>query len=335
MQIFKNANFDFIRWRWHALVLSSVVIIGGLGLAIARNGMPLGIDFTGGTIVVLRFEQPVSDAAVRKALDPLHGEKIVQQYGDPAQHEIMIRFPQTQSQEEGFGLEASSRQAVDAIEKANIGKFDVLSTEVVGPVVGRDLQRKGVFATIASIFGISLYVAFRFRLIFAVGALVATFHDIFVVLAMMSFVGYELSLNVVAAILTIAGYSVNDTIVIFDRVRENMRLLRREPLDKIVNASVNQTLGRTLITSGTTLFAVLALYVFGGEVLKGFAFAMLVGVITGTYSTIFIAATIAIILSRREFSRRAAAAPPRGGTKASAGTAAEPPRKPGRNVRVS
>jgi preprotein translocase subunit SecF len=333
MQIFKNANYDFIRWRWHALVLSSAVIIGGLLLALARNGLPLGIDFTGGTIVVLRFEQAVSDAAVRRALDPLPGEKVVQQYGDPAQHEILIRFPQTHSDEQGFGLEASSRQAIAAIQKAQIGTFDVLSTEVVGPVVGRDLQRKGLFATIASIIGISIYIAARFRLIFAVGALVATFHDIFVVLAMLSFFGYELSLNVVAAILTIAGYSVNDTIVIFDRVRENLRLMRREPLDKIVNISVNQTLGRTLITAGTTFLAVLALYVFGGEVLHGFAFAMLVGVITGTYSTIFIAAAIAIILSRREFSRRAASAP----AKPAAAVPAAPqrPRKPGRNVRVS
>jgi preprotein translocase subunit SecF len=308
MQIFKNANYDFIRWRWHALVLSSAVIIGGLALALLRNGLPLGIDFTGGTIVVLRFDQAVSDAAVRRALDVLPGEKVVQQYGDPAQHQILIRFPQTHSEEQGFGLEASSRQAIAAIEKAGIGKFDVLSTEVVGPVVGRDLQRKGIFATIASIVGISIYIALRFRLIFAVGALVATFHDIFVVLAMLSFFGYELSLNVVAAILTIAGYSVNDTIVIFDRVRENLRLMRREPLDKIVNISVNQTLGRTIITAGTTFLAVLSLYLFGGEVLEGFAFTMLVGIVSGTYSTVFIAAAIAILLSGSQAQGRSSAA---------------------------
>ena len=319
MQIFKNANYDFIRWRWHALVLSSAVIIGGLALALLRNGLPLGIDFTGGTIVVLRFDQAVSDAAVRRALDVLPGEKVVQQYGDPAQHQILIRFPQSHSEEQGFGLEASSRQAIAAIEKAGIGKFDVLSTEVVGPVVGRDLQRKGIFATIASIVGISIYIALRFRLIFAVGALVATFHDIFVVLAMLSFFGYELSLNVVAAILTIAGYSVNDTIVIFDRVRENLRLMRREPLDKIVNISVNQTLGRTLITAGTTFLAVLSLYLFGGEVLSGFAFTMLVGIISGTYSTVFIAAAIAIILSGKQAKARATTTtrPASGGRKAS------------------
>jgi preprotein translocase subunit SecF len=160
---------------------------------------------------------------------------------------------------------------------------------------------------------------------------------------MMGFLGYELSLNVVAAILTITGYSVNDTIVIFDRVRENVRLMRREPLDKIVNTSVNQTLGRTVITATTTFLAVLGLYLFGGEVLRGFAFAMLVGVVTGTYSTIFIAATIAIILSRRDLKARKATAPASDRPAAAAAAdksavdkpAASRPKKSGRNVRVS
>lgn len=333
MQFFKNPNFDFIRWRWHALVLSSVVIIGGFALSLARGGMPLGIDFTGGTIVVVRFHQHVPDEAVREALDGLPGEKVVQQYGDPSMNEVLIRFPQTEEAEQGFGLEASSQKAITAIEQADLGKFDVLSNEVVGPIVGADLQRKGIYATIASIVGLSIYIALRFRFIFAVGALAATFHDIFVVLAMMGFLGYELSLNVVAAILTITGYSVNDTIVIFDRVRENARMMRREPLDKIVNLSVNQTLGRTIITATTTFLAVLALYLFGGEVLRGFAFAMLVGVVTGTYSTIFIAATISIILSRREMAARKGAA---ASARPAADTQPTPrPRKSGRNVRVS
>src|SRR4051812_13666303 len=300
MQIFKSANYDFIKWRWHALILSSVIIIGGFLLMLARGGMPLGIDFTRGPLVVGKFEKPLHEDTVRKALDVLPGDKVVQQYGDPKLNEVLIRFPQVKGQEQGFGLEANSQRALSALRQANVGKFDVLSTEVVGPVVGEELQKKGLYATIASIFGLSIYIAFRFRFIFAVGALVATFHDIFVVLALMGFLGYELSLNVVAAILTITGYSVNDTIVVFDRVPENQRLMRREPLDKIVNASVNQTLGRTIITATTTFLAVLALYIFGGEVLRGFAFAMLVGVVTGTYSTVFIASTIAIILSRRE-----------------------------------
>ncbi len=168
----------------------------------------------------------------------------------------------------------------------------------------------------------------RFRFSFALGAIAATFHDVFVVFAFLAFFGYELSLSVVAAILTITGYSVNDTIVIFDRVRENSRLLRREPLEKVVNLSVNQTLGRTVITAGTTFLSVLALFLYGGEVLHGFAFAMLVGIISGTYSTVFIAAAIAIILSGRKAPAGRAAVPVEEAV-------AERPRKGGRNVRVS
>ena len=144
-----------------------------------------------------------------------------------------------------------------------------------------------------------MYVGFRFRFTFAVGAIVAAFHDILITVVFLTWFGYDLSLNVIAGLLTITGYSVNDTIVVFDRVRENQRQMRREPLDQLVNKSVNQTLGRTIITSGVTFLAVFSLYVFGGEVLRGFAFTMLVGVVTGTYSTVFIAAAIAIILSRR------------------------------------
>jgi preprotein translocase subunit SecF len=186
----------------------------------------------------------------------------------------------------------------------------VLSTEVVGPVIGADLQRKGIYATLASIVGITIYIALRFRPSFAAGAIVATFHDILVVIAFLGFFGYELSLNIVAAILTITGYSVNDTIVIFDRVRENFRTMRRDSLEKIVNTSVNQTLGRTIITAGTTFLAVLSLYLFGGEVLQGFAFTMLVGIVSGTYSTVFIAAAIAIILSKRKAAARVEAPAP-------------------------
>jgi preprotein translocase subunit SecF len=328
MQIFHNANYDFIRWRWHALVLSSAIILGGFALSLARGGVPLGIDFSGGTLVVLKFQQPVHEDAVRKSLDALPGDKVVQQYGDPSAHEIMIRLPQIKDAERGFNLEQGARGAIEAIQKAGLPQFEILKTEVVGPVIGADLQKKGIYATLASIVGLTIYIALRFRFTFAIGAIVATFHDIFIVFAMLNFFDYELSLNVVAAILTITGYSVNDTIVIFDRVRENSRLLRREPLDRVVNLSVNQTLGRTVITSGVTFLAVLALYLFGGEVLHGFAFAMLIGVISGTYSTVFIAATIAIILSGRKAPAGRAAVPVE--------EAIERPRKGGRrNVRVS
>jgi len=174
-------------------------------------------------------------------------------------------------------------------------------------VIGRDLQLRGIYATLASLLAITIYIGIRFRFSFAVGAIVATLHDVLVTVAFLVFFGYDLSLNVVAAILTITGYSVNDTIVIFDRVRENLRSRRREPLDKIVNESVNQTLSRTIITAGTTFLSVLSIFLFGGEALRGFAFTMLVGIVSGTYSTIFIASAIAIILSGGK-ARAAAAA---------------------------
>ena len=326
MQIFTNANFDFIRWRWHAITLSVLVIVAGI-VVLATRGLPLGIDFSGGTLVIVEFEQPVAEDLVRTALAPLPGEKVVQQYGTEG-NEIMIRLPQTTTAEEGFTLEQGARDIQAALDRGGLPKYTIAGTETVGPTIGADLQRKGIYATLLSILGITAYIAVRFRFSFALGAIAATFHDVFVVFAFLAFFGYELSLNVVAAILTITGYSVNDTIVIFDRVRENSRLLRREPLEKVVNLSVNQTLGRTIITAGTTFLSVLALFLFGGEVLHGFAFAMLVGIISGTYSTVFIAAAIAIILSGRNAQAGRAAVPVEEAV-------AERPRKGGRNVRVS
>jgi len=308
MQIFTQANYNFLRWRWHALALSALVILAGVAVVVTR-GLPLGIDFSGGTAIILKFEKPVTEAAVRDAVDELPGEEIVQQYGDPSENRILVRLKQVVT-EEGASLEEGKRAVVDRVQKANLGPFKEDGTELVGPVIGRELQRKGIWATIASIVGITLYIAARFRLSFAIGAIVATFHDILVTLAFLAFFEYELSLNVVAAILTITGYSVNDTIVIFDRVRENLRSMRRDALDQVVNTSVNQTLGRTIITAGTTFLAVLALFLFGGEVLRGFAFTMLVGIVSGTYSTVFIASAIAIILSQRRIAARGPATQP-------------------------
>jgi preprotein translocase subunit SecF len=298
MRIFANPNYNFIKWRWHALILSVGIIWVGVASMFLRGGLPLGIDFSGGTVVVVQFKQPVTEDVVRRSLDSIAGDKVVQRYGTGA-NEIMIRLPLMGQQEEGASLEEDAKRVEDTLRAANVGDFDVISKDIVGPVIGKDLQRKGIYATLSALGGILVYVAFRFRFTFALGAVIATFHDILITLVCLSWFGYDLSLNVIAAILTITGYSVNDTIVVFDRVRENQRLLRREPLDQIVNKSVNQTLGRTIITSGTTFLAVLALYLFGGEVLHGFAFTMLVGVVTGTYSSVFIAAAIAIILSRK------------------------------------
>ncbi len=299
MQIFHNANYNFIKWRWHALIVSLILIWAGVATVFLRGGLPLGIDFTGGTVLTVEFSKPVGEDAVRNALGPIGSDAVVQRLvsSDTSKTDIMVRLPLTKGQSNT--LDEGAARIEQAIRSANIGDFTVISKDLVGPTVGADLQRKGIWATLASLGGILIYVAIRFRLTFAVGAIVATFHDILITLVFLTWFHYDLSLNVIAAILTIAGYSVNDTIVVFDRVRENQKIARREPLDKIVNASVNQTLGRTIITSGTTFLAVFSLYLFGGEVLRGFAFTMIVGIITGTYSTVFIAAAIAIILSRR------------------------------------
>ncbi len=299
MALFDNANYDFIKWRWHAIALSAIIILAGFAYGIQR-GIPLGIDFSGGTILVVKFEQPVDDDHVRQALTKsIQGEQVIQTYGDPAANQKLIRLPQTTT-EETAALDQNAKAVIEALTKANLGKFEVISQELVGPVIGADLQRKGIYATLASILGITIYIGLRFRFAFAIGAIAATLHDVLVTLAFLFFFGYDLSLNIVAAILTITGYSVNDTIVIFDRVRENLRSKRRDSLEKVVNESVNQTFSRTIITAGTTFLAVLALYLFGGEVLEGFAFTMLVGIISGTYSTIFIAAAIAIILGNKQ-----------------------------------
>ena len=296
MPFSKEPNFNFIKWRWHAMALSLAVISSGIVMLVARGGLPLGIDFSGGTIVVLKFERAMGEDLVRDALATVEGDKVVQQYGDSDANEVMIRMPQIGS-EEGSSLEAGALAVVAALESSNLGTFEVMGQELVGPVIGQELRQRGIRAFVFAMVGILIYISLRFRFSFAVGAVAAVVHDTLVTVALLMFFRYELSLNVVAAMLTITGYSVNDSIVVFDRVRENLRKMRRDKFDHLVNTSVNQTLGRTIITSGTTVFAVLALYVFGGEVLRGFAFTMLVGVISGTYSTVFIAAAIAILIT--------------------------------------
>jgi preprotein translocase subunit SecF len=318
MDILKNPNFNFIRWRWHAIALSVVVVLAGVAM-IATRGLPLGIDFSGGTMLVVKFAQPVEEDAVRRALGNIPGDKVIQPFGDAEEHSWLIRLPMPEGAEEGTSLEQGAQAVIGALKAANLGAFDVISQELVGPVIGRDLQLKGIYATLASIVGITIYIGLRFRFAFALGAIAATLHDILVTVTFLTLAGYDLSLNIVAALLTITGYSVNDTIVIFDRVRENLRGMRRDSLEHVVNVSVNQTLSRTIITAGTTFLAVMSLFLFGGEVLEGFAFTMLVGIVSGTYSTVFIAAAIAILLSGKQAKARttAAARPAPGGRKAS------------------
>src|SRR6478752_2689705 len=311
MHILKNTNFDFIRWRWHAIALSWIIVIGGL-IAIGRFGVPLGVEFSGGSIVIVKFDRQTDLQQVRTALEkslPGVGENaVVQRYGDPSSNQVMVRVPSVGA-EAGGSLSQTADSVSSALKAANLGNPQVVGTEIVGPSVGRQLTRQGLLATLFALIGILIYVAFRFRLSFAVGAVVATIHDLLITLAFLAFFRYELSLNVIAALLTITGYSTNDTIVIFDRVRENMRSMRRDNLATIVNAAVNQMLDRTMITGGLTLLSVIALYLFGGEVLKGFAFTMIVGIITGTYSSVFIAAAIVLIWQGRAPVKVAPAAP--------------------------
>ena len=305
MHIFTNPNYNFLRWRWHAVALSWVVILAGLGVIYTR-GLPKGIEFAGGTSVIMQFDTTPSVEAVRDALNrnyPGGGQDaIVQSYGDPSQRQVMVRVP-TVGAEQGASLSASAQNVEAALRKSNLGNFNVVGTEIVGPSVGEELTQKGIWAFVLSLIGILAYIAFRFEFSFAVGAVVATLHDVLVTFALLAFFRYDLTLNVIAALLTVTGYSTNDTIVIFDRVRENMRKMRRESLNEVINISINQTLGRTVITAGTALLSALALFVFGGEVLHGFAFTMIVGIITGTYSSVFVAAAIVTFWRRTKASK--------------------------------
>jgi preprotein translocase subunit SecF len=332
MHIFKNTQYDFLRWRWHAIILSWVVIIAGIG-KVATTGLPMGVEFAGGTVVITQFDQPVTVQQVRSGLDksfPGGGQNLsINSYGDPSSRQMMVRVPLVGA-ESGASLSAVQQQVVDALKQANLGNFKVVGTEIVGPAVGRELTSKGIWAMVLSLAGILAYLAFRFQLSFGVGAVVATVHDLLVTFAFLAFFQYDMTLNVIAAILTMTGYSTNDTIVIFDRVRENLRSMRRDSMRDVINASVNQTLGRTVITAGTALLTSLALFFFGGEVLHGFAFTMIVGIITGTYSSVFIAAAMVSFWRARSVTRAAAHAP-------APATAPQPARrsKPQRKARAS
>jgi preprotein translocase subunit SecF len=293
MHIFKDTNYNFLRWRWHAIAVSWVLILAG-AVMFMRVGIPLGIEFAGGTEVIEQFDQAVTVDQVRSALNEGLGRDtgqnaIVQSYGDPSRHQVMIRVPSVLS-EKGEELGKGADEVDAALAKANLGKFTRTGSNLVGPAVGAELKSRALLATVFSLAGLLVYIAFRFQFSFAVGAVVATIHDLLITLAFLTFFRYDMTLTVIAAILTITGYSTNDTIVIFDRIRENLRSMRRDSMNDVINVSVNQTLGRTVIVSGTVLLTAVALYVFGGEVLKGFAFTMIIGVITGTYSSVFIAA---------------------------------------------
>ena len=291
--VLNRGRVDLMRYRRLALWISASVVAGGLALTAAR-GLPLGLDFTGGTAVRAEFDAPVSEDDVRRALP---GPVTVQRYGAALDRTLQIRVPQPAGAGDGDDY-ASVRSIEAALGTSDLPAARIIGATTIGPSIGRDFQRKGAYAMAGALAGIAAYLAVRFRPGFAAGAVVATAHDLVVTAAALSLAGYDLDLTVVAGLLTVAGYSVNDTIVIFDRVRERLRSLGRGAVAAAINAAVFDTLGRTIITSGTTLAAVAALYLFGGPALEGFAFTLLVGILAGTWSTVFVAAPIAAVAGR-------------------------------------
>lgn len=381
MQLFTDSNFDFIGRRKIFIGLSIVLLVAGFGSLLVHGGPKLGIDFQGGTLVYLKFQQPPDLDALRGAFNRANLEvSTLQPFDDGNELKIVLNL---QSDE---GIETAGRQELTAVlrsvypgvegkidfnnvgaeelasalrssSNANqfgfdqvtqtaerltaardqgpdsglvkdftslagvegatpdimtalqgttfLGAFTIRGIEVVGPKIGRDLQWQAIQATMAALAGMLVYIAFRFEWIYGVAAVIAVIHDVLITVGFFSLFDREIELTVIAALLTLVGYSMNDTIVIFDRVRENKKLGRRMPLEDLLNLSVNQTLARTVLTSGLTFAAVLCLFVFGGEVLRGFSFALVIGIIVGSYSSIFVASPILLWWQTRIARRRA------------------------------
>lgn len=293
MEILKNPNYDFLGKAKYFIPLSLAVIAAGL-VMIGQGKLRSGVEFSGGTQIIAKFKATPEVDRIRAAVEKVSPGSVVQSYGLPAANQVLLRLGSNSEAAAEADLDVPARRALDALA-ADYAQNPVLehSSEIVGPVVGAELRKKAIWLTVFGLLFQLVYITVRFGGgIWGVAAVVACFHDVLFCLAFLGFFGYEITLNVIAALLTLVGYSVNDTIVIFDRVRENLRQRRKEPLRRILNDSVNQTLTRTLISNGTTFLAVLGLYLFGGEVLAGFGFTMVVGILVGTYSTVYIAGPI-------------------------------------------
>ncbi len=292
LEIIRNTNIDFMGKRKFAFVFSGILsIIGIIAIVQIANGRAnLGIDFAGGTAIQLKFERPINIHSVRKALeDSSIRDFDLQEF--PAVNKILIRVKSG-----GQQIEKSSDEITAAIsQKLPDDKYVVDSTTAIGPKVGSRLRTDAAKAIVFATIGILVYIAFRFRLNFAVGATIATFHDVLAVLGIFYLLGREINLIVVTALLTIAGYSLTDTVVVFDRIRENLRSRLKDSVESVMNLSINEVLSRTIVTSFTVLLTSLALFFFGGEVIHDFSLAMIMGVIVGTYSSIFVASPVVLL----------------------------------------
>ncbi|MFQ5355868.1 MAG: protein translocase subunit SecF [Mariprofundaceae bacterium] len=299
MQLIRSdTHIDFLGKRKIALAASSILILLSLVFLLAK-GLNFGIDFTGGTLVEVKFTQAANIADVRQSLVPAgYGAATIQEFGSP--EEILIRVQNVADKDSS----SISSEILAALEKGSgSGSVEMRRVEFVGPQVGEELTRAGIMSVLIAMLAILIYVTFRFELRFAIGADAALLHDITLVIGVFAMTGKEFSLPVVAAILTVIGYSLNDTIVVFDRVRENLAANRRKKNQssevEIVNSSLNQTLSRTLMTSLTTLLVVLSLFFLGGEVIHDFAFALIIGILVGTYSSIYVASPVMLSLHGR------------------------------------
>ncbi|HTM57197.1 MAG TPA: protein translocase subunit SecF [Candidatus Udaeobacter sp.] len=290
LQILHGTNIPFMRYRRFTYIFSGALIIATAVWLIMHGGPRYSVDFTGGNLLQVRLSQSMPADQVRTALDQagMRGFELQQMTGEQ-KNEFMIRI-----QGEGSGRDPFT-EVKTALESRIHGlTVELRRNEHVGPKVGSELRQKAIWAILWSLGGILVYVGWRYEFKFAVGAVVALFHDVFVTLGMLCFTGREVSLTVVAALLTIAGYSINDTIVVFDRIRERSRALRKEKHSRVMDIAVNETLSRTLITSLTVFLSAVALFIWGGEVLRDFSFAMLVGVGFGTYSSVYVASALAL-----------------------------------------
>ena len=289
MRFVKDTNIDFIGLRRYAFILSAVMLLISIG-SVATKGLRYSIDFSGGSILQLRFPEPVTVDAIRAPLSGVGlAQAEIQRFGEP--DEMLVRIPAT-------GDTQSVDRAKEALRDAFPG-VELRREETVGPKVGSELRSAALQAIILALALILLYVTVRFEFRFAIGAVVALAHDVTITVGALNLIGHEMSLVSIAALLTIVGFSLNDTIVVFDRIRENLRVPTREPLASVLNRSINQVLGRTIITSGTVLLSTIALLLFAGEVLWDLAFALTVGVIVGTYSSDFVATPVVYEWERR------------------------------------
>jgi preprotein translocase subunit SecF len=300
MQLFKSeTHFDFMGRIKVAVTFSVILILIGLGSVALSGGLKFGIDFAGGTLIQLQFKSSPDIEVIRDGLKTIGlGESTIQEFG--SKKDILIRVQRSEEKLEAVG----SMVRKSLMGKFNIDEITVERVEMVGPKVGRDLREKALLSILYAIIGIIIYISWRFEVQYAIAAIIALVHDVLVTMGAFSIFDKEFTLVIVAAFLTIIGYSLNDTIVVFDRIRENLRRKGKSSISDMINTSINQTLSRTLLTSGTTLMVVIALFFFGGEIIHDFSFALLVGVFIGTYSSIFIASVFLVYWDSRKTTHR-------------------------------